>query len=162
MARYSIILLLLCFSLDTPARTLEKDFTLQTPEGDSIQLRTLLQKGPVLLDFWATWCKPCLKSLPRLDDLYREYREQGFSVLAVNVDGPRSLAKVNPMIHSLDLSVPVVLDTDRKVVRLYQISGFPTSILLNSQGKKITTVRGYHPGDTRVIRKHVQSLLERE
>jgi peroxiredoxin len=162
MARYGIILLLFCFSLGTPARAIEKDFTLETVEGDPIQLQALLQKGPVLLDFWATWCKPCLKSLPKLDDLYREYHEQGFTVLAVNVDGPRSLSKVNPMVHSLDLSFPVVLDSDREVVRLYQVSGFPTSILLSSHGKIITTIRGYHTGDTRVIREHVETLLEHD
>src|SRR4030042_4806045 len=71
------------------------DFTLKDLAGHSQTLSEIYPKGPVLLNFWATWCVPCAKALPPLQRLHDQYRDSGFQVLAISVDGRERLAKVS-------------------------------------------------------------------
>ena len=67
----------------------------------------------VLLNFWATWCSPCLVEMPALNRLHEKYKAQGFTVLAVNTD-PKETKRIHTVIDRLDLKFPVVLDIDGK------------------------------------------------
>ena len=116
----------------------------------------------MILDFWATWCKPCVKNLSKLQKLYAEYKDRGLGVLAINEDGPRSLSKVEPFARSLGLEFPILLDENRAVALRYGVSGFPATFVIDPKGEIILAVRGYRPGDEETVREKILFLLDEE
>src|SRR5262245_42215156 len=76
------------------APTVAPRFTTKAVGGAKRDLANLLKRGPVLLDFWATWCKPCRTSMPRLQGLHRELSLRGLTVVGISVDGPGSSSRV--------------------------------------------------------------------
>lgn len=134
-------------------------FSLRNLDGDLVSSDDFIGKGPVLLDFWATWCKPCLKNLPKLEKIYQDYAEKGLTVLAINEDGTRSLSKVEPLVNSLGLTFPVLIDEDREIMRLYDVNGLPTSILIDQNKQIVLTLRGYRPGDEQDLKQKLDELL---
>ena len=84
------------------------NLTLEYLNGKKVTLSQLLENGPVLVDFWATWCEPCKKEMVYLDKFHKQYKEDGFQVLAVNQDSPRSLSKVRSYIRSKRFSFPIL------------------------------------------------------
>ena len=133
------------------------DFDLPDLNGEKRTLYQQLEKGPVLLDFWATWCKPCLKSLPKLAELEKDLAEQGLAVWAINEDGPRTQAKVEPFVYSLGKELTVLIDENREVMRQFQVNGLPTSILISPNRTIVLRLQGYRPGDEKKIK---EKLLE--
>ena len=134
--------------------------SLRNLDDELVKLNDFLGKGPVILDFWATWCKPCVKSLPKMQKLYEKYEKQGLIILAINEDGPQSIAKVEPFVNSLGLTFPVLLDNNRDLVRRFQVSGLPTTIIFDKNKKIIHTIRGYRPGDEEKLEQRIISLLK--
>jgi thiol-disulfide isomerase/thioredoxin len=86
----------------------------------------------VLVNLWATWCPPCRAELPILETAYQAHRDDGFVVLGVNVEEPRST--VQPFVDEMDLSFPVLLDEEGNVADEYRTIGLPMSILVNREG----------------------------
>ena len=82
------------------------DWTLESITGEKISFNDQLAKGPVVISFWATWCKPCLKELPHLNRLAGQYAGR-ISVLAVSTDASKSVAKVAPFIQSKEIGAHV-------------------------------------------------------
>jgi cytochrome c biogenesis protein CcmG, thiol:disulfide interchange protein DsbE len=162
MKKYILFFGFALLLFQSPASAQFDSFSLRNLDGDLIDSNEYIGKGPVLLDFWATWCKPCLKNLPKLQKLYDDYSEKGLVILAVNEDGTRSLSKVEPLANSLGLTFPVLIDEDRDVMRKYQVSGLPTSILIDKNENIVLTLRGYRPGDEKQLRQHLDVLFEGE
>ena len=69
------------------------DFSARDINGKKIQLKKLIAEGPVLIDFWALWCVPCLKALPHYQEMAQKYQEDGLTVLTINEDSPSDHAK---------------------------------------------------------------------
>jgi len=135
-------------------------FSLRNLDGELLHSDNIFGKGPVILDFWATWCKPCLKNLPNLEKLYEKYENKGVQVYGINEDGPRSLAKVEPLVNSLGITFPIILDENRELVRKYKVSGFPTTILIDKNKNIVYSIQGYRPGDEKVLQQKIKDLLE--
>ena len=152
----------LALGIFTQTTALEKaiPFALRNIDGELVNVGDYLGKQPMVVDFWATWCKPCVKSLPELQKIHREFKASGLVVLAVNEDGPRSLSKVAPFAKSQGLSLPVLLDEKGDVLNKYQASGLPTTVLINREGEIVLTLRGYRPGDDQKLRTAIKSLME--
>jgi len=104
---------------------------LLTPEGVPFSLKQLRGKV-VLVNFWATWCEPCITEMPSLQRLRNELAAEGFEVLAVNYqEGP---ARINGFIQKMNLTLPVVRDTDGSVARSWGARVFPVSYLVDRDG----------------------------
>jgi len=86
----------------------------------------------VLLHFWATWCKPCVKELPEIEAGYQALRDQGFVVLAIDVGEDKQ--QVREFADRLGLTFPILLDSERKTAERYNIAGLPVSIFISRQG----------------------------
>ena len=95
----------------------------------------------VLLNFWATWCKACLKEMPSLEKLYQRLQSHGFVVVAVSTDTEGD-AKVTPFVSKLQLTFPILLDADQAVSKRYGARDLPSSFLLNPQGQVIAAAKG--------------------
>ncbi len=154
MKYYAIFFLWLAGSMCTAAGA-----GLKSLDGELVFIDDELKKGPVVLDFWTTWCKPCVKNLPALQNIYERYADKGLQVLAVNEDGPRSVAKVGPFVRAMGLTFPVLLDPDREWLRKYNINGFPTTLLLDRDGEIKEIISGYRPGDHKILEKSIVELL---
>jgi thiol-disulfide isomerase/thioredoxin len=131
-------------------------------EGNDLSLHELLATGPVLLDFWALWCRPCLKELLELDKLRVKYAASGFTVIAVNTDTPVEVNKVKPFIRSRKYGFRVVTDIDGDLRRKFQINAFPTALLIAPDGTTAWSNQGYRPGDEKKLEKRLMEMLSTE
>jgi peroxiredoxin len=134
-------------------------FTLKDINNKEVVFDSLLGKGPVVLDFWAIWCKPCIKELDSWRELYKEYKERGLEIVAINQDDPRNEAKIKPFVKSRRWNFPVLLDPNRKVRRLYQVTAFPTTFILDSEGRIRYTHQGFKIGEESTLEEEIVSLL---
>jgi cytochrome c biogenesis protein CcmG/thiol:disulfide interchange protein DsbE len=115
------------------------DLALQSLDGSTISLSDLKDQV-VLINFWATWCPPCREEMPALQEIYDQYREQGFTVLAVNQH--QEAAQVSPFVKDLGLTFPVLLDLDGQVARRYRVRALPTTFLVDRSGVIRETIVG--------------------
>lgn len=146
--------------LSESSATMAPSFTLRDINNHAVSLDSLLGKGPIVIDFWATWCKPCLKELDTVNEIYKKYHEKGFEVLAINHDEPRNVAKVKPFAKSRRWTFPVLLDTEGKVRRLYQVKAMPASFILDKEGRIRFTHLGFKTGDEVSLEEEIVSLLD--
>ncbi len=107
------------------------EITLKDLQGQEVRLSDLRGKV-VLLNFWATWCKPCKEEMPAMQVSYDKLRGQGFVVLAVNE--LEDTEKVIEHIRSHGHTFPVVMDHDNRVANRYGVVGLPASFLIDRQG----------------------------
>ncbi len=138
------------------------DFSLEDLNGEIRALSEFLGKGPVLLDFWATWCVPCKTEMPYLQAIYEKYSDKGFTLLAISEDTPRSQSRVKPFIMSKRFTFPVLLDPNGDVLKRYQGNTLPFQALLDSKGRIIEVHQGYTPGDEKILESKIAELLETE
>lgn len=133
------------------------EFSVTTLDGAQLGLADL--KGQVvLLDFWATWCPPCVASLPALGRLHEQFADRGFSVLGVNQE-PEAVARVRGFVTARDLRFPVVVDPG-EISEMYGVHTLPTSFLVDQDG----VIRGAWRGLVSESRLEaaIEALLEPE
>jgi len=118
------------------------DFQLQNLDGQPITLSGL-KGNPVLINFWATWCGPCVSEMPHLQKIHNEWSDRGLVVLAINIGD--SAAEVEQFLHDHNLSLPVLLDTKEVVAQKYGIRPIPTTFFLDKDGIIQVKVIGAFP-----------------
>lgn len=133
------------------------EFSVPTPDGAAIALGALRGKV-VLLNFWATWCEPCLEEMPAMERLSRAYRERGLTVLAVSVDREGGTV-VRTFLKRHALSFLVGVDPQQAVARLYRIWALPSTVILSRQGIPLFSVQGAREWDTPAGHALVEELL---
>ncbi len=137
------------------------EFKLENVQGDYISLKDELGEGPVLLSFWATWCKPCIEEMTKYKDIYNEYKDKGLKVLAISIDDERTVAKVKPFVRSKNYPFPVLLDTNSEVARKYYAQNVPYSVLLDKAGNIVYTHLGYMKGDELKMKNKIDGLINK-
>ena len=95
----------------------------------------------VLLNFWATWCPPCLAEMPSMEKLHQNFSDRRFTVVGASSDEAGASA-VQPFIDKLGVTFPILLDTDKKMARLYGAQDLPLSFLINPQGQVVAAAKG--------------------
>ena len=136
------------------------DFQLETLTGDTARLSDHLGKDVVLVDFWATFCEPCLASMPHLDALYKKYKDKGFVVLGVSIDGPDSIAQVRSEVQKLGVTFPILLDQETRVVSLYNPkTSAPYSVLIGRNGRIRQKREGYTTGSAAALESDIAAAL---
>jgi len=116
-------------------------FTLKGLKGGEINLEDLKGKT-VLLHFWATWCKPCIKEMPTMEKFYNTFKDKNFEILAVSIDRG-NVKGVESFVNMTGMTFPVLLDQDQTVRKKYFINGLPTSYLIDNKGK----MKGFISGE---------------
>jgi thiol-disulfide isomerase/thioredoxin len=137
-----------------------QNFQLKNLENQTRSFVDLKGEKLTLIDFWASWCKPCLKAIPELNKIYAEYKSKGVEIIGINCDGPRSVAKVAPLSQSLQIKYPVLLDINSEVMNNLGLQAFPTLLLVNSEGSIVWTHEGYVTGDAEIIISEIEKNLE--
>ncbi|MCK6533949.1 MAG: TlpA family protein disulfide reductase [Polyangiaceae bacterium] len=139
------------------------DFELSTIDGKTVRLSDHLGKDVILIDFWATFCDPCMASMPHLDELYKKHKDKGFVVLGVSIDGPDSVAQVKSTVSKLGVSFPILLDQETSVVALYNPkTSAPFSVLIGRDGSIIAKKEGYTTGDGTAVDRDVEAALAKK
>ena len=140
----------------TPAM-IAPDFTLRSMGGPNLRLHE--QRGQVVLvNFWATWCGPCRQEMPHLNRLYEKYRASGFQLLGVNIDDDARAA--TDLATRLGVKFPVLLDTDKKASRLYDMSAMPATVVIDRDGRVRYVHRGYRDGYEKTYEQQIRGLLK--
>ena len=143
----------------TPTRSPAPDFTLKTLDGREVVLSKL--KGKViLLDFWATWCGPCRKSIPHLIHLYKVHQNNGLEVIGMNVD-KGDVDTVKRFVKSMDIPYSMI-PTPEEVSRNFGITGLPTTILIDKQGKIREKISGFSTEIRKQMTGKVETLLSEQ
>ena len=112
-----------------------------------------------MIDLWATWAKPCKKFMIHLDKFHQKYSEQGFKVLMINQDTPRSMGKVKSYIRSMDHQFHVSLDPNKQIATKLNGLIMPTLILVGKDGVIQWRHQGYMPGEEKEIETQIRSVL---
>lgn len=135
------------------------DFTLPVLDGQETRLSEVMGERLTLIDFWATWCGPCVKSIPSLVALSDSLESQGVRVVGVNVDSPRNLSKVSPFARSLGVDYPIFLDTNSEIMSELNIQAMPTLLVINEDREIVYSHEGFRAGDEAVVMDEVLLLL---
>jgi len=142
-------------AVDPPAPA----FSLPARGGSTIDLSQY--KGQVvMINFWATWCKPCREEMPLLEDIYKKYKPMGFTLLGVNVEPNSKDAEVWLGKLNKPVTFPVAFDTESKVTKLYKVVVMPSTVFVDRKGNVRVIHKGYKPGDENEYLTQIRSLLK--
>ena len=135
------------------------DLKVRLLNGSSTTLHQLSQDGPLLIDFWATWCLPCIKVMKYLNQYHEKYADDNFKVLMINTDTPRSLGKVRGYIKSKNYSFNVGMDPNKVLSKKLNGMIMPTLILVDKGGIIKWRHQGYVAGEEIEIEKQIKQVL---
>ena len=132
-----------------------EDFSLPALGGGSFRLSE--QRGKtVLVNFWATWCPPCLEEMPAMERLWRKHKDAGFVLVAVSVDADPQ--KVVPFATAHKLTFPIVFDTKMAVAEKYGVRALPSSFILGRDGGLAALALGPRHWDNRASHRLIEAM----
>ena len=134
----------------------------KTINGKSININSIENNEmPIVINFWATWCKPCKKELNNIAEVYDEWQDEtGVKIIAISIDDTRSMSKVAPYVNSVGWEYEVYLDPNGELKRAMGVSTVPHTFLLNSKKEIVWQHRGYVDGDEDELFDEIQNLIE--
>ena len=128
-------------------------------DGKEITFKEAVQQGPVIVSFWATWCKPCQSELEALKDLEDSWKNK-VRIIAVSIDDARAMAKVKSLVKGKKWPFEVLLDPNKELYKAFNISAIPHVLVINDK-KVVWTHSGYMPGnEVLVVDKALETLPE--
>jgi thiol-disulfide isomerase/thioredoxin len=160
--KFKAFVLLVFLSIQFVYASKVHDFKLKDTENKRVSYSELKGEKITIIDFWATWCKPCIRSIPKLVELYENYVDQGVQVIGISVDSPRNAQKVKPFSKSLGISYPVLLDINSEVMTKLNVTLLPTLLLVNKQDEIVLIHQGYRPGDEQFIAEEIEKILKND
>lgn len=132
------------------------DFTLATDQG-SVSLTSLKGK-PAYVDFWASWCGPCRKSFPWMNEMQARFKEQGLQVVAINLDSDRAAAK--EFLDETPAKFTIAYDPEGKSADAFGVKVMPTSYLIDRDGNITSTHFGFLAKDKAELEASLRKLVE--
>ncbi|WP_417348867.1 TlpA family protein disulfide reductase [Ferrimonas sp.] len=156
MRIFFFTLLLLLPSAQLAARP-APDFQIEVA-GQSRSMVALSQEGPVYVDFWASWCGPCRRSFPFMNQLLKDFGPKGVTVVAINLDVDK--ADAAKFLEQFPADFPIVYDPEFALADAYGVGGMPSSYLIQD-GIIIQTHVGFRPKDAETTRATLENLLNK-
>jgi thiol-disulfide isomerase/thioredoxin len=147
-------------SIDDPHPLLGKSapaFVTVDPDGRAVDLNKHLGKNVIMLDFWATWCGPCILAMPDVASVAKKFEDRGLVLYAVNVGEDPDTVK--EFLAELKLDVPVAMDFRGQIQKSYQAHGLPHTILVGKDGKVQVAHLGYRDDMAERLSDDVEKLL---
>jgi len=135
------------------------DLSVRLLDGKQVRLSALLEEGPLLVSFWATWCAPCKKEMIFLEKFHQKYNENSFRVLAISTDSPKSMSKVKSYIRAKKHTFLVGIDPNQEIAKKMNALLMPTTLILNKDRKVSWYHQGFIPGDEKEIEAQIRAVL---
>jgi cytochrome c biogenesis protein CcmG, thiol:disulfide interchange protein DsbE len=141
-----------------PAKSLPS-FKLKSMNGQTVASSSLLGKGPVIINFWATWCIPCMQEMTALKPIYEKYKAQGLQVVSISIDDAKTQSKVPAVVQSKGWPFLILMDPNKEAYDKCSISNAPEMLVVDKNGKIVDRHQGYAPGDEKKTEKLIRGLL---
>lgn len=129
-------------------------------QGNKVLASDLIDgKSPVVLTFWATWCKPCLQELAALNDEYADWQDEtGVKIIAISIDDARSFSRVKSLSRGKDWEFDVYIDDNHNLKRALGINQVPFTCILNKKGEIVWKHSSYTPGSEQEIIEFIRKM----
>lgn len=161
MKKYLILLSLVVFVQLLQAQQSEiPTVTIKTLDGKNFSTTEISNDGkPVILSFWALWCKPCQKELDAFNELYDEWQEEtGVKIYAVSIDDSRSTSRVMPFVNGKGWDFKVLIDANSDLKRAMNVNMIPHTFLIDGNGKIVAQHTSYFEGAELELYEKVKKL----
>ena len=158
-----ILILITLFSLSlSSVRAQLPQVTLKTVDGKEVRIDTLSNGGkPFIIDFFATWCKPCNRELDAIAELYEEWQEEtGVKLFAVSIDQAQNINKVKPLVSNHGWDYEILLDTNSDLLRAVGGQMIPFTLIVDGKGKVVYKHSGYTDGSETELIEKVRALID--
>ena len=129
-----------------------------TLPGQNKNIQLSQYRGKVVyLDFWASWCEPCKRSFPWMNELQSLYGEDGFEIIAVNLDTSRKDAEA--FLKEMPATFDIAFDKSGKTAQAYNLKAMPSSYLIDRKGQLVHKSLGYRVEEKKIVEKKIQKLV---
>ena len=151
------ILFLLLFALMFQVSAQLPKIKLKDVQGNSVDVSQISNNGkPIIVSFWATWCKPCKAELNTIAEEFDDWvDETGVKLIAVSIDDARSASRVEPYINAMGWEYTVLMDPNGNMKRAMNVNNVPHTFLLDGNGKIVWDHNNYSPGDEHELYEEV-------
>jgi len=167
--RITVLLIALALVLTIPVSSFADEeevewdgitFELENLDGDDMTEEEVFTGGKIyLVDFWASYCRPCSEYLPHLEDMVDEYGEDGFSVVIFCVDDAGSVSTAKSTLVAEDYPFTILFDTEQDVKNELGVRSIPTTVIFDQSGEELWRHVSYSTGDEEEVREVVEELL---
>lgn len=127
---------------DSQTKTMSLDFTVQDINGNTVALSDFYGK-PIVLNFWASWCPPCISEMPEFDETYKELNGEVQFLMINQTDGAReTLESASEYVYSEGFTFPVYYDTTLEAGYTYNVTAIPTTFFIDKEGYIVSQIKG--------------------
>ncbi|MDY5969255.1 MAG: TlpA disulfide reductase family protein [Bacteroidales bacterium] len=143
---------------------LPENVSLKNLNGETVSSSAIQNDGkPIIVSFWATWCKPCMRELNTIKDVYEDWQEEtGVKLVAISIDDSRSSSKVLPLVNAQGWEYEVYLDPNQDMKRAMSVVNVPHTFLLNGKGEIVWQHTSFVEGSEEELIEKVREVIEED
>ncbi len=144
--------------------TLPENVDLKTLDGKTVQSSVIQNDGkPMIVSFWATWCKPCMRELNTIKEVYEDWQEEtGVKLVAISIDDARSSSKVKPVADGNGWEYEVYLDPNQDMKRAMNVVNVPHTFILNGKGEVVSQHTSFVEGAEEELFEEIKKIASED
>ena len=157
-----LVMVLTMAGLYAQSKTDLPNVTVKNLSGKDVNISKIKNDGkPIVITFWATWCKPCIKEHEALNDVYEDWQDEtGVKIYSVSIDDSRSSARVKPFVEGKGWEFETLLDVNGDLKRAMNVSNPPHTFLIDGKGKIVYQHSGYVDGSENELYKEIKKIAK--
>lgn len=161
---FALFLSIGVFAQETKKSVLPDNISVKTLDGKTVQTSTFNNDGkPYILSFWATWCKPCLRELNTIKEVYEDWQEEtGVKIIAVSIDDARGTSRVKPLVNGSGWEYEVYIDQNQDLKRAMNVVNVPHTFIINGNGEIVWQHTSFVEGSEEELIELVKKVMNGE